>query len=287
MSSLFNIIVIENKTGAEPMKTISIIILSSILISFFTGCSNKQLEPKVEYIYKTKTEYVYLPCKKDNVLDDGDVDFKTAIIKSAKPKATEITTKPIEKYKQPKPTIIYAPKKYITRPNKKMDFMVGINEDGSAFVYMEGEFGVNTYKDFIRFLQEVNINVKEIKISSNGGLVSTAMQIGAHVHDNRWNTGLDKEMHCFSACGFVYFAGKEKSLEGKAKIGLHRPYVLGVEDTTKSIKKLKRDYLGYWNYIRAPKSVYDEMMEVDRENLLILDKSNINDYIDVKIKEGY
>ncbi|MEA2016994.1 MAG: hypothetical protein U9N59_00990, partial [Campylobacterota bacterium] len=124
---------------------------------------------------------------------------------------------------------------------------------------------------------------KEIKINSNGGLVSTAMKIGSYVYENRWNTGVDKEMRCLSACGFVYFAGKEKSLEDKAIIGLHRPYIPGVKDTTASIRKTKKDYISYWNYIRASKSIYDEMMEVDRDNLFILDKNNINEYIDVNI----
>lgn len=269
------------------MKVINIILASAISIFLISGCSNKQIEPKVEYIYETKIEYVYLPCKKEEVLQNGyapSTKYKAVVNKPVKTEATKLSKKPKLKYKQPKPTKIYAPKKYITRPNKKMDFMVGINRDGSEFIYMEGEFGVNTYNNFIRFLNKADTDAKEIKISSNGGLVSTAMQIGSYVHENRWDTGIDKEMHCFSACSFVYFAGKEKSLEGKAMLGLHRPYIPGVKDTANSIRKIKKDYISYWNYIRAPKSLYDEMMEVDRDNLFILDKKNINDYIDVKIK---
>ncbi|MEA2018082.1 MAG: hypothetical protein U9N59_06505, partial [Campylobacterota bacterium] len=45
------------------MKAVNIIIASAILIISISGCSNKQFEPNVEYIYKTKIEYVYLPCK--------------------------------------------------------------------------------------------------------------------------------------------------------------------------------------------------------------------------------
>lgn len=268
------------------MNAVNIIIASAILIISISGCSNKQFEPKVEYIYKTKIEYVYLPCKnqiKENSYA-SNAKYNAEANKSIKSKATNLSMKHKPKYKQPKLTKIYAPKKYVTRANKEMDFMVGINRDGSEFVYMEGEFGANTYNNFIKFLNKANTDAKEIKISSNGGLVSTAMQIGSYVHERSWDTGVDKEMHCFSACSFVYFAGKEKSLEGKAMLGLHRPYIPGVKDTASSIRKVKSDYISYWNYIRAPKSLYDEMMEVDRDNLFILNSNNINDYIDVKIK---
>jgi hypothetical protein len=165
-----------------------------------------------------------------------------------------------------------------------MNFMVGYNSDSSPFLYLEGEFNENTYKNFLHYLDENDVDFKEIKINSNGGVVATAMQIGAFVYEHKWKVGVDKEMRCLSACSFVYFAGREKSLQGVAVVGLHRPYIPGVADTPQSIRKTKRAYISYWNYIRAPKSVYDEMMDVDRDNLFILNGENINDYIDVTIK---
>jgi len=151
--------------------------------------------------------------------------------------------------------------------------------------FLEGEFGKNTYINFRKFLKDTNINTKEIKISSNGGVLSSAMRLGAFIHEHGWSTGIDKEMHCYSACGFVYFAGNKKSLEGKAKVGLHRPYIPGVADTQDSVRSMKREYLSYWNYIRASKVLYDEMMDTDRDDLLILDRDNIDEYIeDIEIR---
>jgi len=132
-------------------------------------------------------------------------------------------------------------------------------------------------------MKKTDTTAKEIKINSHGGLVSTAMQLGSYIYENKWDTGVDKEMYCFSACGFVYFAGRNKSLQGKALVGLHRPYLSSVEDTEKSIRKTKGNYISYWNYIHASKSVYDEMMEINRDSLFILDRNNINDYVDVQI----
>ena len=262
-----------------------------IMLTLITaGCSPKQPQVKEKIVYKTR--YVYLPCvqpKKTPV-----VFHKT--LKNIKPKVKKqikkvkskkvVAKKPVKKSKfyLPKKTVKYfAPKRYTTRPNQKMNFMVGYNSDGSAFLYLEGEFNVNTYKNFLHYLNESDMDFKEIKINSNGGVMATAMQIGAYVYKHKWNTGVDKEMRCLSACSFVYFAGKSKSLQGGAIVGLHRPYMPNVADTPQSIRKTKRAYLGYWNYIHASKSVYDEMMDVDRDNLFILNRKNINDYVDVTI----
>lgn len=161
--------------------------------------------------------------------------------------------------------------------------MVGVNPDKSRFIYLEGAFSENTFREFKQFLSTVDDDITEIKINSNGGTVNSAMQLGAYIHDQGWSTGIDDEMRCYSACSFVFFAGKEKSLSGKALLGLHRPYLPGVKDTPQMIRKIKKEYISYWNYIGAPKSLYDEMMDVERDDLFLLNKYNINDYVDVEI----
>jgi len=256
------------------MKTVLFIIFVAIL---FTGCSTPV--PEVKYVYKTKIEYIYLPCKKEKT------SITPNIIKPKKnKKKIRATLTRKQKYKKPNLTEIYAPKKYTSRPKQAMHYMIGFNKDESKFIYMEGEFDVNTYDDFEKFVSESGLGIKEVKINSNGGVVASAMKIGEYIYKNKWATGVDKEMKCFSACAFVYFAGKEKSLQGKALLGLHRPYKPGVLDTTKNVRAIKKEYKSYWMYIHASISVYDEMMDVDRDQLFILDRNNINDYIDVKIQ---
>lgn len=265
------------------MKTLLFLAISILL---FSGCSSRKplvTQPQIKYIYKTK--YVYLPCKKEDKLTLLKLSNKKNIPKSKKVENNVVQAKKeiATKYRQPTPTKIYAPKKYTTRDKKKMDFMMGINKDNSKFIYMEGEFGVDTYKNFLKFTKKINEDIKEIKINSNGGVVLSAMRIGSFIKEKGWNTGIDKEMHCYSACGFVYFAGKEKSLQGSAKIGLHRPYIPNQPDTMKYIQKVKKEYVSYWRYIRAPMDLYYEMMDVDRDELFILDKHNIEEYVDIKI----
>lgn len=269
------------------MKNISFTALVIVITFFIAGCSKQpKVEVKEKIVYRTK--YIYLPCECEKNKSNTDSLSKNKQAKKTifKKRETDLKkTAKKQKFVLPKKSVKYfAPKRYTLRPNQQMNFMVGYNDDGSPFLYLEGEFGVNTYKNFLQYLKESSIKFKEIKINSNGGVVATAMQIGAYVHDHRWSTGVDKEMRCLSACGFVYFAGVKKSLQGKAVVGLHRPYLPGVPDTLRSIRQTKRAYISYWNYIRAPKSVYDEMMDVDRDNLFILDRHNINDYIDVTIK---
>ena len=283
-----------------------ITILSLFLILFlFTGCNN---QPKIKYVYVPYCEndkYFFLSSKgnkekADKLLKEILKDLQK---KEPKPKVAEkkaeakkpkiIATnhkKPVTKpkkqtpnrYKEPTNTKIYAPKRFITRPNQKMNFMVGYNKDNSRFIYMEGEFGVDTYRNFLKYIKNFK-DIKEIKINSNGGLVATAMKIGSYIKEHKYNTGVDDEMHCYSACGFVYFAGAKKSLQGGAKIGLHRPYIPNQKDTPKSIRRVKKEYISYWRYIKAPMDLYYEMMDVDRDNLFILDRNNINEYVDAKI----
>ena len=139
---------------------------------------------KIKYI--TKIQYINIPFK----------DFKTIVkekeIKNAVRKSVK---KEHIKDKEPKPTIMYAPKKFIKIPNKKMDFMIGINKDKSEFIYLEGKFENYTYQNFKKFMKQSSTSAKEIKINSNGGVVKTAMQIGAYVYDNKWDTGVDKEIN--------------------------------------------------------------------------------------------
>jgi ATP-dependent protease ClpP protease subunit len=251
-----------------------------MIILILGGCAKEKKQIIVKY------QYIYLPCKKEkNKTKSKSVKKKkvTKKIKALK-KKKKIAAK--EPFFMPKPSLkIYAPKRYIKIPNKKMYFMVGYNKDKSKFIYMEGEFGVDTYEKFLHFINKLNQPIKEIKINSNGGVLSSALKIGKYVHDHKFKTGVDDEMRCYSACGFVYFAGVKKSIQGRGEIGLHRPYVPGVADTMQSINQTKKQYIKYWNYIKAPKSLYDEMMEVDRDDLFLLNKNNIDEYIDVDIKE--
>ena len=255
-------------------------LMVTLLLLFISGCAHQEPTPTIKYI--TKVEYLYIPYQKQHLTS------KSKSVTAVKPTYKRVASKKRSsstrvKYRAPKEREIFSPKKYVKRANKKMDFMIGIAADGSEFVYLEGEFGVNTYKNFLKFVTQSHTMAKVIKINSNGGLVATAMQIGAYVHEQGWTTGVDREMQCLSACGFVYFAGKQKRLEGQAVVGLHRPYLPGVKDTSESIRQTKRNYLSYWNYIQAPKSVYDEMMDVGRDELYILNKHNINEYIDVTL----
>jgi len=249
------------------------------VVLLIAGCT-KQPVVKEKIIYKTKV--VYLPCKKEKQIVSLLEESKKLIVKKKPVVRKKVTKKKI--FILPKKSVkFFAPKRYIVRANHTMNFMVGYNSDGTVFLYLEGEFGVDTYKEFLHYLQSSSIDFKEIKINSNGGVLASAMQIGAYVYDHKWKTGVDREMRCFSACSFVYFAGRDKSLQGEAVVGLHRPYLPNVADTPSLIRKTKREYIGYWNYIHAPKSLYDEMMDVDRDALFILNRKNINDYIDVTL----
>jgi len=188
------------------MKKWFLIFLSFILL-FMSGCS-KQPKIKERIVYKIRYKYIYLPCKQSKQhkqIQKPSLNTKL----SKKPKAIKAKIKKAmakkviikrKKFILPNKSVkIFAPKRYILRPNQKMNFMVGYNKDGSTFLYLEGEFGADTYKNFLKYIHNSAINFKEIKINSNGGTIATAMQIGAYVYRHKWKTGVDKEMRCLSA----------------------------------------------------------------------------------------
>ena len=139
------------------MKNLSIVLVITISI-FMVGCS-KQPTIKEKIVYKT--QYIYLPCKQTQSLASISNQVKQPKAKKIK---KAVANKPVTKrvkFTLPKKSVkFFAPKRYITRPNQKMNFMVGYNNDGSAFLYLEGEFNTNTYKNFLKYIHKSAIDFK-------------------------------------------------------------------------------------------------------------------------------
>ena len=123
------------------------LLLLPFTMLFMVGCSK---QPKIKEKIVYKTQYIYLPCKQTQPL--------ASIPSQSKSPKKAVAKKPVTKRTRfilPKKSVkFFAPKRYITRPNQKMNFMVGYNSDGTAFLYLEGEFNTNTYKNFLKYIHE-------------------------------------------------------------------------------------------------------------------------------------
>jgi len=121
-----------------------VLLLLPFTMLLMVGCSK---QPKVQEKIVYKTQYIYLPCKQTQPLAPILNPSKASKVKATKKREKAVAKKPLNKrtrFTLPKKSVkFFAPKRYITRPNQKMNFMVGYNNDGSAFLYLEGEFDTN------------------------------------------------------------------------------------------------------------------------------------------------
>lgn len=115
--------------------------------------------------------------------------------------------------------------------------------------------------DFRKLLR--NHEIKTLVISSPGGSVWEALSIAGIVHDNDTNVYIPRNAECYSACSFIFFAGKSRIANGK--LGVHQFSSVdanakenvgvvegGTQFTTSEI-------IGFLNDFGTPAWVYEKM----------------------------
>ncbi|WP_428491066.1 hypothetical protein [Rhodopila sp.] len=89
--------------------------------------------------------------------------------------------------------------------------------EGGRVIEFEGAIGTTSAVEFGRVLDASRPVV--VRLSSEGGLVAQARQIAAMIRAR----GLDTEVErrCVSACTIVFFAGRNRLLQGSGTLGFH------------------------------------------------------------------
>lgn len=65
-----------------------------------------------------------------------------------------------------------------------------------------------------------------VSLRSQGGDVATALFIGRVIHDRGLKTIVPSHAMCASACGFIWLAGKERTLTTTSQVGFHAAYII-------------------------------------------------------------
>ncbi len=177
--------------------------------------------------------------------------------------------------------------KHPLQNSDKLYFMIGEDEHGS-YLYAEGaviEGAYNKFLKYVRHYKDRGINLNRFMMHSPGGLLNEGLAIGKYIRDNNWTTDADKSIKCYSSCGFIYASGITQRMKKGAEVGFHRPYYPGRGDTPELINQMYSDYLSYWELISGDINLYDTfMMNYDRNDMYILDKTNIKQYFsDIEI----
>lgn len=92
----------------------------------------------------------------------------------------------------------------------------------ASLVILKGEI---TEGDGRKFEDSIsNIDKATVLLSSPGGVVSDALQIGATIRLKNFSTMVAADDDCFSACGLIWIAGVRRHLWPTSRIGFHAAY---------------------------------------------------------------
>ncbi|MDA8840067.1 hypothetical protein N9N80_02080 [bacterium] len=90
-------------------------------------------------------------------------------------------------------------------------------------LYLRGGIERDTFDDFLNITR--NRNVELIILDSPGGDLGAGIFIAELVAAKGINTWIEKDAFCASACSLIFFAGKERWLEGH--VGVHQYRTVG------------------------------------------------------------
>jgi hypothetical protein len=79
---------------------------------------------------------------------------------------------------------------------------------------------------FVKLVADRGITKGAIDLNSDGGNVGAALKIGREVRRVGFNTSVDDQVTCASACGLIWLAGKTRWYDNRSRIGFHAPYYL-------------------------------------------------------------
>src|SRR5689334_22052295 len=96
------------------------------------------------------------------------------------------------------------------------DFVV--YSKATDIIALDGEIGSSTIRDVHRALK-ARPGAKVVLLQSPGGYVDEALRLAAEIRRLGLNTAIPKGFGCYSACSYLFFAGREHVVRGE--LGVH------------------------------------------------------------------
>lgn len=97
------------------------------------------------------------------------------------------------------------------------DFVV--YQQSSDVIALDGQIGDATMGDFQLALAE-RPHAKVLLLNSGGGDVDDALRLAAAVRQRGMSTAIPRSFGCYSACSYLFFAGREHVARGE--LGVHQ-----------------------------------------------------------------
>jgi len=138
-------------------------------------------------------------------------------------------------------------------------------------IVLNGEIGIDTPLEFRRALS-ARPDAKIVLLNSPGGGVSSALIVAGDLHDKGLSTYIPKGFGCYSACSFLFFAGKERLAEGE--LGVHQ--MSGIDDVS-GVQTKVSDILEALEKFDTPTEVITRMFRTPSENIYVFKPAEVDD----------
>ena len=142
-------------------------------------------------------------------------------------------------------------------------------------IEITGEITSNTISLFNKAVFEVNSRIckeKWVILSSDGGTVIHAMEIGQIIKNKGYNTQIHHGNSCASACGMIFISGKNRAISSSVfptRIGFHQMSKSSYSDKTcivdanNEISQILKSYSRKMLPEKSANFFYNRVMETD------------------------
>jgi hypothetical protein len=142
--------------------------------------------------------------------------------------------------------------------------------DTPDYIMMDGDFLDGAVQDFRRAMK-ARPKAKLLILRSSGGYVDVALDIAAAVKSRGLSTAVPNNMHCYSACVYVFFAGRDHVVTGK--LGVHRVGEINGQSSTGAdayFQTVRRDIERY-----VPKNVMKYLVSTPTTSMHVFSRKEI------------
>ncbi len=153
--------------------------------------------------------------------------------------------------------------------------------DKYFYISLENEI---TKSDISELTNKTSNNLEKkiyIKLSSQGGNLISAMNIGRLLRKNNATATVREGEHCMSSCVFILAGAPYRNIYGD--VGIHRPYLSDDKASSTSKQKNQHDKIksivtGYLKEMNITDELYEAMYRIPPDEILILSKNDIKRY---------
>jgi peptidoglycan hydrolase-like protein with peptidoglycan-binding domain len=138
---------------------------------------------------------------------------------------------------------------------------------------LRGDIGPSTPLDFRRAVRAVG-EPKVLMLASDGGYVSSALLLAYEVRELGLSTYVLPETGCYSACSFVFFAGKERRADGA--LGVHQ--VWGDDTDASTAQIVVSDILEAFVDFGVRQEVTSVMLRTRPEDMYVFSQSELTQW---------